>query len=155
MTVDFVDTINAIAIMSFFKKLRRHYKHAKKIYLICDNAGYNKAKEVREAAKALGVVLIYLPPYSPNLNLIERLWKFFKKNILYNRYYEKFDAFKFACEDFFKHIARIIYPVLYRLNPNQNGIKIINNNLRKTDNAVPSRICWEYWNMEDNCSDLE
>ncbi len=40
-------------------------------------------------------------PYAPKLNLIERFWKFFKKKVLYNRYYDTFDKFKRACEDFF------------------------------------------------------
>ena len=43
-----------------------------------------------------------LPPYSPELNLIERFWKFFKKNVTYNTYYPTFDEFKQACLDFFK-----------------------------------------------------
>jgi len=45
-----------------------------------------------------------LPAYSPNLNIIERLWRFFKKNITYNKYYEKFAVFKSACLNFFKNI---------------------------------------------------
>lgn len=48
---------------------------------------------------------MFLPPYAPNLNLIERFWKFFKKKILYNRYFETFDEFKVACEDFFANPA--------------------------------------------------
>jgi transposase len=48
------------------------------------------------------IKLIFLPPYSPNLNLIERYWKFFKKKILNNRYYETFGEFKRACESFFR-----------------------------------------------------
>ena len=50
--------------------------------------------------------LIFLPPYSPNLNLIERLWKYFRKKILYNKYYETFDEFKKACKSFFRQIKR-------------------------------------------------
>jgi transposase len=42
-----------------------------------------------------------LPPYSPNLNLIERFWKFFKREVLFNRYYDTFDKYKTACKDFF------------------------------------------------------
>jgi transposase len=44
---------------------------------------------------------VFLPPYAPNLNLVERLWKLFKKKTLYNRYYETFADFKAACEAFF------------------------------------------------------
>lgn len=52
------------------------------------------------------VELVFLPPYAPNLNLIERYWKYFKKIVLYNRYYEKFDDFKTSCELFFKNIKK-------------------------------------------------
>ena len=48
--------------------------------------------------------LVFLPSYSPNLNPIERLWKFFKKMVLYNTYYENVNAFREACIDFFKNI---------------------------------------------------
>ncbi|WP_292992008.1 transposase, partial [Nitrosomonas sp.] len=47
------------------------------------------------------IELIFLPPYAPNLNLIERYWRFFKKEILYGKYYETFTLFKQACDDFF------------------------------------------------------
>ncbi|NOT80309.1 MAG: hypothetical protein HOP07_15040 [Bacteriovoracaceae bacterium] len=45
---------------------------------------------------------MFLPAYSPNLNPIERLWKFFKKKVLYNQYYEKFKDFKLICASFFE-----------------------------------------------------
>ena len=47
---------------------------------------------------------LFLPPYSPNLNIIERLWHFFKKHVTYNAYYEKFAVFKMACINFFNNI---------------------------------------------------
>ena len=50
-------------------------------------------------AKEFGIDLLFLPPYSPNLNLVERLWKFTKKQCLYNRYYETFHPFKAAIDD--------------------------------------------------------
>ena len=50
-------------------------------------------------AAQLGLELLFLPPYSPNLNLIERLWKFVKKQCLYSKYYGKFDPFKQAITD--------------------------------------------------------
>jgi transposase len=49
-------------------------------------------------------VLVFLPPYCPNLNLIERLWKYFRKQVLYNKYYEKFSDFQAACHHFFDSI---------------------------------------------------
>jgi transposase len=56
--------------------------------------------------KIHGSYLYFSPPYSPNLNLIERYWKYFKKIILYNRYYKRFDEFKSACEEFFRNILQ-------------------------------------------------
>jgi transposase len=50
-------------------------------------------------AEELGIELLYLPPYSPNLNLIERLWKFVKKKCLYAKYYEDFSQFSSAISD--------------------------------------------------------
>ena len=46
--------------------------------------------------------MIFLPPYSPNLNLIERYWKFFKKTVLHNRYYETFEELQQACKCYFR-----------------------------------------------------
>jgi len=66
------------------------------ITLVLDNARYQKCKVVQDFANFLGIELLYLPPYSPNLNLIERLWKFVKKKCLYAKYYEEFAQFSSA-----------------------------------------------------------
>jgi transposase len=66
------------------------------ITLVLDNARYQKCQLVWVLAKALGIELLYLPAYSPNLNLIERLWKFVKKKSLYSIYYANFKDFKQA-----------------------------------------------------------
>jgi len=68
------------------------------IKLIMDNARYQKCDLVKAAAEKLQIELIYLPSYSPNLNLIERFWKFVKKECLYSKYYETFPVFKNAIE---------------------------------------------------------
>lgn len=101
VTITTEDTLNAITILSLLKKLRKVYKNAGKLYIICDNAGYYKTENVQIEAKKLNIELVFLPPYSPNLNLIERLWKFFRKKVMYNQYYEKFADFKHATEEFF------------------------------------------------------
>ena len=87
--------------ISLFAQLQSLYPFAKKIHVILDNARYHYSKKVREFVSNSVLNLVYLPPYSPELNLIERLWKVFKKNVIYNKYYQKFDAFKKACLDFF------------------------------------------------------
>jgi transposase len=66
------------------------------ITVILDNAKYQKCQIVWALAKSLHIELLYLPTYSPNLNLIERLWKFVKKQCLYSIYYPTFLDFKNA-----------------------------------------------------------
>jgi len=63
------------------------------ITLILDNARYQHARVVKDLAKQLNIELLFLPTYSPNLNLIERLWKFVKKECLNAQYYDNFDGF--------------------------------------------------------------
>lgn len=69
------------------------------ITLIMDNARYQYCRLVIDHAKKLNIELLFLPSYSPNLNLIERLWKWIKKRCLYNKYYSDFDQFKQAILD--------------------------------------------------------
>jgi transposase len=66
------------------------------ITLVLDNARYQRCALVQDLAATLHIELLYLPAYSPNLNLIERLWKFVKKEALYSKYYQNFASFKAA-----------------------------------------------------------
>lgn len=66
------------------------------ITIICDNARYQKCAIVFEVAQELGITFLYLPSYSPHLNLIERLWKFVRKECLYSKYYADFNSFRTA-----------------------------------------------------------
>ena len=66
------------------------------ITLVLDNARYQKCALVQELAATLNIELLYLPSYSPNLNLIERMWRFVKKKVLYCRYYKDFASFQAA-----------------------------------------------------------
>lgn len=68
------------------------------ITVVLDNARYQKCQLVFGLAKALDIELLYLPAYSPNLNLIERLWKFIRNECLYSKYYAEFDDFKTAID---------------------------------------------------------
>jgi len=96
------DTINAQSTLRLFQQIEEHHTDAETIYIICDNARYYRSKMVREYLETSKIELLFLPPYAPNLNLIERYWKFFKKKVLYGLYYETFAAFKKACDAFFK-----------------------------------------------------
>jgi transposase len=90
--------INALSVCDLFKKLAE--KHAgEAVTLFLDNARYQKCEVVRQLAKELKIELVYLPSYSPNLNLIERLWRHVKQEVLYSRYYDSFPKFKAAIMD--------------------------------------------------------
>jgi len=69
------------------------------ITLVLDNARYQKCQVVQALAASLGIELLYLPSYSPNLNLIERLWKFVKKECLGCRVLPTYEAFTRAIDD--------------------------------------------------------
>jgi len=69
------------------------------ITLVLDNARYQRCRIVEELASQLSIELLFLPAYSPNLNLIERLWKFVKKKVLYCKHYSDFGQFKQAISD--------------------------------------------------------
>jgi len=69
------------------------------ITLVMDNARYQRCRYVLEIAARLNVEILFLPPYSPNLNLIERLWKFVRKECLYDKYYEHFSLFNQSISD--------------------------------------------------------
>jgi transposase len=69
------------------------------ITLVLDNARYQRNAVVQDLAKELGITLLFLPSYSPNLNLIERLWKFMKRRALYGRYHPTFAGFRAAIEE--------------------------------------------------------
>jgi len=64
------------------------------ITLVMDNARYQRCRLVQELAATLNIELLFLPSYSPNLNLIERLWKFTKKQALNSRHQKCFADFK-------------------------------------------------------------
>ena len=100
------ERVNAAAICDLLRAIRAKNPSGEFIQLIMDNAAYNRASKVRELAEELGISLVYLPPYSPNLNPIERLWKFFKKKVLYNKYYETRTEFEEVCTKFFRYIRK-------------------------------------------------
>lgn len=66
------------------------------ITLVLDNARYQGCALVQDLARTLNIELLFLPAYSPNLNLIERLWRFVKKEALYSHYYQDFATFQAA-----------------------------------------------------------
>jgi transposase len=98
ITVTNTTYINALSICDLLRQLAALHL-AVPITLVLDNARYQKCHLVQALADTLQIELLYLPPYSPNLNLIERLWKFVKKKCLYSTYYAHFTDFKRAISD--------------------------------------------------------
>ena len=90
--------INAQSVCDLLRKIAAAHAEIP-ITLILDNARYQKCKIVWALAESLKIELLYLPSYSPNLNLIERLWKFVKKQVLYSKYYVDFTSFSGAITD--------------------------------------------------------
>ena len=84
------DSVNTDSTIALFEALEKLHPLATVIHVILDNARYHFSAPVMEYVKNSKIKLIFLPPYSPELNLIERLWKFFKKKVLYNQYYESY-----------------------------------------------------------------
>ncbi len=97
--------LNAEATISFLKKIENAYPEKKKIYMFSDNARYYKNESVQKFIKASKIDLIYLPSYSPNLNPIERLWKWMKERLMYNTYYKEFEDFKHAIFGFLEALS--------------------------------------------------
>ncbi len=69
------------------------------VTLVLDNAAYQRCKLVQGLAKELNIELLFLPSYSPNLNLIERLWKFVKKQALHSRHHTNYADFQAAIDN--------------------------------------------------------
>ena len=102
----FSETLNAQTTIAFFQKIQEAYPEKQKITLIIDNARYYKNKEVTAYVNRpeCRITLKFLPPYSPNLNFIERLWKYLKKYVIGVTYREKFKEFEEDIHAFFDNI---------------------------------------------------
>ena len=80
------------------KTIRNKCEDDNPITIVMDNAKYQRCSLVKELALKLNIELLFLPSYSPNLNIIERYWKWLKKDCLNYRYYESFTDFKSAID---------------------------------------------------------
>jgi len=105
VTVVSGEAVNSETTIDLFKEIERQYPLAMAIYIILDNARYYHSKQMKAYLTNSRIRLVPLPSYSPNLNLIERLWHFFKKKVLYNQYFEKFKDFEKATMNFFTNIG--------------------------------------------------
>jgi transposase len=103
--VHYADTLNAQTTMELFDKIQAAYPDKKKIHLIIDNARYYKNKELQKYLRKRNcrIKIHWLPPYSPNLNFIERLWHYLKKYIIGTKRRQTFKEFEADIRAFFEN----------------------------------------------------
>jgi transposase len=103
------ENCDAQRVVEFLEVVRSHYRNAPKIIMIVDNATYFKAKVVSEWIENNDVIeLDFLPPYTPNLNLIERFWRFAKEKLVKNKYYEKYKTFRAKVFQFLNNVDQYV-----------------------------------------------
>ena len=98
-------TINYESAQDFLEELGRRNSTATKIRIIIDNAKYFKKLEKDDLIADKRIEMVWLPTYAPNLNLIERLWRFMKKKVLKNKFHGTAKGFRAKVEEFFDKIA--------------------------------------------------
>lgn len=118
-------TIDELSVSRFFNEIRVKYSdYRQKIHLIVDGAGYNKTDLVKNWAYVSNIELHYLPPYSPNLNAIERLWKVMNEHARNNRYFASKHDFRDAIFNFFRAtLPEIAGSLTSRINDNFQVLK--------------------------------
>ena len=95
--------VNAETTVELLELVKEFYPN-QKLFFIMDNARYQRCKYVQEFAEKHQIKLVFLPAYSPNLNLIERLWKFMKKQVTAGKYYADKESFENAFKEFLYQI---------------------------------------------------
>ena len=113
------DTINADSIISFLQLVKASYPTAPQIHIILDQSGYHRSGNLREYAEKNNITLNFLPPYSPNLNPIERLWKVMNERARDNYFFKSAKDFRERIGGFFEKILPEIAESLRpRINDN-------------------------------------
>lgn len=103
ITVRSTDNVNSETVCQLIDQIREAHGEGP-VTLVMDNARYQHCKKVMEHAVGADVELLFLPAYSPNLNLIERLWKHLKKRCLNNQYFDCFEKFKQNIDHYLDHL---------------------------------------------------
>lgn len=113
------ETINAQTTIEFLETVKAAYPLAPCIHLILDQSGYHRSEAVHNYAYKNGFKLHFLPPYSPNLNAIERLWKVMNEHVRNNKFFASAKEFRQAIFEFFKNTLPTIASTLTsRINDN-------------------------------------
>lgn len=96
------ETVNAKSIIQHLQSIETACPDAPTIHFISDQGAYYTCQDVKKYLETSRIKMYHLPPYSPNLNPIERLWKLFHANVSNNKYYKNFSDFKEAAMAFFE-----------------------------------------------------
>jgi transposase len=107
MTVDFEDKGNTATFKKHLKKVCRKYPASSKIIMVLDNARFHHAKKIQTwLATQDRLELVFLPPYSPELNAVERAWWYMRKKITHNRYMKTMEQRKIEFWKMFSHFEQ-------------------------------------------------
>ena len=118
------ESIDGLSVVRLLKELEKRHPNAKKIYFICDNGSYYHSKIVKKFIATSRIKIFHLPTGSPNLNPIERLWKYFRRHVTANIYRENFSDFRRACAVFFGTIRHRKGDLRTLLTDNFERIKV-------------------------------
>ena len=110
--------VNAQSTLELYETALARHPEATEIYIISDNAKYYHNKELAQWVKGTRIRQVFLSPYSPNLNLIERLWKMLRKKVINTGFYRTKEEFRRAVMNFFEHIADYKEELESLLTPN-------------------------------------
>jgi transposase len=109
------DSCKQEAFLSFLQQVVQHYEE-KLVIMVVDNAKIHRSKLVQAfLVKQERILLIHLPPYSPNLNPIERLWNWMKKTVIANRFHPTRASIEESIQAFLEEISKYPNEVLHRL----------------------------------------
>lgn len=118
------ERIDSLNIGRFFIAIRETYPVSQKIHIILDGAGYHRSELVKEWAYVMNIELHFLPPYSPNLNPIERLWKVMNEHVRNNHYFATVALFQREIHHFFtERLPGLAGSLLCRINDNFQILK--------------------------------
>ena len=124
LTIKNYESLNSDAMGEHFALLRAKYPHAPVIRLILDQCRYNISAKTKKLAQDYGIKLHFLPPYSPNLNPIERLWKIMNEHVRNNRYFSTAKDFRKSIVEFFQQTwPSISRSMASRIHDNFNLVK--------------------------------
>ena len=136
LTVTNDSYITATEVCNMLRKIAHEYPK-KTVHLVMDNARYQKCEVVQKLATELGIILQYIPAYSPNLNLIERLWKFVKGELRSN-YYDNFCTFQKKIDSIIESTTKENLPKIKKLIAEK--VHLIDDMRAITDNTLECPI---------------